>query len=114
MFDVADLSANPKAPEFGDYGACRVRFGKAPAGSSPKRRTVLCVHHWLPDVLDQWITEIRPRYEPGVSDAMWPTERTARVSDHHIGRRFAELRVGLTGGDNRPRRARIIDDDTTS
>ena len=32
MLDVADFSANPHGPEFGEYGVCQVRFGKARQG----------------------------------------------------------------------------------
>jgi integrase/recombinase XerC len=32
MLDVADFGPNPHAPEFGDYGVCQVRFGKAMKG----------------------------------------------------------------------------------
>ena len=60
MLDLADLGTNPHAAEFGDYGLCRVRFGKAGRGSPPKRRSVLTVWPWLPGVLDQWIEEARP------------------------------------------------------
>ncbi len=100
MLDVADLSANPRAPEFGDYGACRVRFGKTSRGSPPKRRTVLSVHPWLPEILEEWIHDIRPHYNPGVSDALWPSERSVRIGDQQIGRRFQELRqqLGLPDG----------------
>lgn len=35
MLDVADFSRNPHAAEFGDYGVCHVRFGKAMKGSPP-------------------------------------------------------------------------------
>jgi integrase/recombinase XerC len=48
MLDVADFGANPHAGEFGGYGLCRVRFGKASRGSPPKRRSVLTVWPWLP------------------------------------------------------------------
>ena len=37
------------------YGVCQVRFGKAMKGSPPKRRSVLTVWAWVPEVLDQWI-----------------------------------------------------------
>ena len=29
MLDLADLGPNPQAPQFGRYGLCRVRYGKA-------------------------------------------------------------------------------------
>ena len=51
MLDLADLGTNPHAAEFGEYGLCRVRFGKAGRGSPPKRRSVLTVWPW-----DAWDT----------------------------------------------------------
>ena len=48
MLDVADFGPNPHAPEFGEYGVCQVRFGKAMKGSPPKHRSVLTVWEWVP------------------------------------------------------------------
>ena len=39
--DLRDLRRNPKAPQFGRFGALFVRWGKSSKGSPPKRRTVL-------------------------------------------------------------------------
>ena len=60
MLDVTDIGRNPHGPEFGDYGLVHVRYGKAKKGSPPKRRSVATVWAWTPDVLDEWVTEIRP------------------------------------------------------
>ena len=46
MLDAADFGRNPHGGEFGEFGLCRVRFGKAKKGSPPKRRTVLTVLGW--------------------------------------------------------------------
>src|SRR5690349_15623792 len=54
MLDVADFGANPHAAEFGEFGLCRVRFGKASTGCPPKPRTVLTVWDWTPEVLERW------------------------------------------------------------
>jgi integrase/recombinase XerC len=35
MLDTADFGANPHAAEFGEFGICRVWFGKASKGSAP-------------------------------------------------------------------------------
>jgi integrase/recombinase XerC len=43
MLDAADFGRNPRGPEFGEYGVCYVRHGKAKKGSPPKRRSVLAV-----------------------------------------------------------------------
>jgi integrase/recombinase XerC len=95
MLDLADLSANPRAPEFGDYGVCRVRYGKASAGSPPRRRSVLTVWGWVPEILDQWITEIRPLLARDGTAALWPSERGPRIGLSAIDRRFAAERDAL-------------------
>lgn len=51
---TVDFSRNPHAPEFTRYGVLQVRFGKASRGSAPKRRSVLTVFDWAPDVVDDW------------------------------------------------------------
>lgn len=45
-----------------------VRYGKAPKGAPPKRRTVLLVPEmdWVVDTLTDWLTELRPRFSPGL------------------------------------------------
>jgi integrase/recombinase XerC len=101
MLDLADFGANPHAGEFGDYGLCRVRFGKASRGSAPKRRSVLTVWPWLPSVLEQWIEETRPQMPAaGDSPALWPSERGERAGVGSLNRRFTECRdaLGLAAG----------------
>ena len=80
--DLADLRRNPKLPDFGRYGAVFVRYGKSSNGSPPKRRTVFTVPEmdWLPGVLDQYVTEVRPRLGAGQHPALWVTERCGRLS----------------------------------
>src|ERR1022692_808767 len=96
MLDLADFGANPHAAEFGDYGLCRVRFGKASKGSPTKRRSVLTVWPWLPGVLDQWIEEARPLMGTAAdSPALWPSERGQRIGVSALNRRFTESRDAL-------------------
>ena len=95
MLDLGDFGPNPHAREFGGYGVCQVRFGKAMKGSPPKQRSVLTVWEWAPQVMGQWIEEARPRMPTaGASGALWPSERAAdRVGDRD--RRFGEYRDAL-------------------
>jgi hypothetical protein len=69
MLDAADFGVNPHAREFGQFGSCQIRYGKAKKGSPPKRRGVLTVWDWTAEVLEEWFTEIRPlfrrRRQPG-------------------------------------------------
>jgi site-specific recombinase XerD len=97
MLDLADFGANPHAPEFGEYGVVYVRWGKASKGSPPKRRSVLTVFPWSVRVLGQWAGQFRGLFDhaaPG-GGALWPSERSPRVSLEKISARFAEYRDAL-------------------
>lgn len=94
MLDVADFGANPHAVEFGGFGVCYVRHGKAMKGSPPKRRSVLTVWPWAVEVLAEWVQEFRPLFaEPG--PALWPSERAGRLTLAPINHRFARYRHAL-------------------
>ena len=93
--DVCDLLRNPKQARFRDCGIVRVRHGKGSRGSAPKRRDVLTVWGWAADVLEQYVTEIRPLFGFDDHPALWLTERGGRISVRHIDERFAELRDEL-------------------
>jgi site-specific recombinase XerD len=82
MLDLGDLRRAQKAPQYRQYGGLLVRYGKASRGSPPKRRTVLTVPEmdWIADVLDQWVSEIRPLFSPGSHPALFVTERAGRMS----------------------------------
>jgi site-specific recombinase XerD len=92
--DLADLRRNPKAAQYGRFGALFVRFGKSSRGGEPKRRTVLTVPEmdWVVPVLEQWIDEIRALLTPGQHPALWVTERRSRVSGHGLDRAFETAR----------------------
>ena len=98
--DLADLHFNAKLPQWGQYAALHIRWGKAASGSVPKRRTVFLVPElaWWIDGMTQWVEEARGLFEPGNLSAMWPTERHTRVSLPYIDRRFAALRNELASG----------------
>jgi site-specific recombinase XerD len=100
MLDTADLSSNPHAPEFGEYGVLHVRFGKAKPGSPPKRRSVLTVWDWSAEVLQEWVTQVRPRMTHAQSPALWPSEQSARITAAALNARFAAYRdaLGLAPG----------------
>jgi integrase/recombinase XerC len=93
MLDTTDFTANPAAPELGRLGNCHVRFGKAMRGSPPRRRTVPTVMPWAAEALEQYLTEIRPRYECEDHPAVWLTERGERISARHVDDRFAQFRA---------------------
>nr|WP_024127027.1 tyrosine-type recombinase/integrase [Streptomyces sp. F8]AHE39748.1 Site-specific recombinase xerd [Streptomyces sp. F8] len=92
--DLVDLRRNRKAPKFRGYGSMMVRFGKSSKGAPPKRRSVLMVPEmdWAVDVLDEWVTEIRPHFSPGRHPALWVTERVGRLSPRSINEAFVTAR----------------------
>lgn len=93
-----DLSRNPKAPEFGDLGMVRVRWGKASRGGPPRRRSVLTIFDWAVDALEQYVIEVRPRFG-AAHNGLWPTERGGRLSLGSVNDRFVAYRdaLGLPG-----------------
>ncbi|MBP2527356.1 MULTISPECIES: tyrosine-type recombinase/integrase [Nocardiaceae] len=96
MLDVTDFGTNPHAPEFGSYGVLYVRWGKAGKGSTPKRRSVLTVFPWSVQVLTQWIEQCHDLQPGGARNAaLWPSERSPRLSKEKLGARFAEYRDAL-------------------
>lgn len=95
MLDITDFHINPKAPQFGAYGICSVRYGKALKGSPPRRRSVLTVMPWSVDVLTEYVEEVRPLYGVGQRTMLWPTERGSRVSSDYLNVRFREYRDAL-------------------
>jgi integrase/recombinase XerD len=92
--DLVDLRSNPKLPSYGRFGGLFVRFGKAPRGSSPKRRTVLTVPEldWIVEVLKSYLEEVRPCFRPGRHPALWVTERCGRLSKRGANEAFTAAR----------------------
>jgi site-specific recombinase XerC len=95
MLDAADFGRNPRGPEFGEFGLCRVRFGKAKKGSPPRRRGVLTVFGWAPDIPDEWFTGVRPLSGADGNPAAWPSERGPRVGCQRLDSRFIAYRQAL-------------------
>ncbi|MFG3229687.1 tyrosine-type recombinase/integrase [Kitasatospora sp. NPDC048194] len=94
MLDLQDLRHNPRAKDYGRFGAQEVRFGKASRGSPPKRRTVLTVPEldWIVELLEEWVDEVRPRFHPAQHPALWVTERCGRMSARRLDEVFATIR----------------------
>jgi site-specific recombinase XerD len=91
MLERHDFGANPKAPEFGDFGVCQVRFGKASNGSGPRRRGVLTVMGWAAEVMAEWTTDIWPQARREGATGLWPSERDDRVSEDRITAAFTSV-----------------------
>lgn len=94
MLDLHDLRHNPRAKDYGRFGAVEVRFGKASRGSPPKRRTVLTVPEmdWIVPLLEEWTCEVRAGFRAGAHPALWVTERCGRISPRRLDEVFALVR----------------------
>ncbi|MGW7603179.1 tyrosine-type recombinase/integrase [Streptomyces antimycoticus] len=92
--DLCDLRRNPRVAEYGRFGAIFVRYGKASKGGPPKRRSVLTVPEmdWIVEVLDQYVSEVRPAFGPGKHPAFWITERRDRMSLRRLNCAFETAR----------------------
>jgi integrase/recombinase XerC len=99
MLERQDFGPNPKAPEFGAFGLCQVRFGKAANGSPPRRRGVLTVMGWSAEVIAEWAEEVLPSWR-SESSSLWPSERHERVSEDRLNAAFhaAAADAGLPSG----------------
>ena len=90
---TVDFSRNPHAREFGQFGQLQVRYGKAHAGSAPKRRSVLTVRAWSAEIVEHWVRHGLPLF--GGSVDLFPTERGTLVSEAALGARFRRYRDEL-------------------
>jgi site-specific recombinase XerD len=99
MLERSDFSANPTAPEFGDYGVCQVRWGKAAKGGPPRRRGVLTVFGWSTEVLSEWVENVWPSMQTA-GEGLWPSERGPLVSEDRINAAFSRSAraAGLPSG----------------
>lgn len=95
MLDVVDFHPNPAAPNFGRYGQLRVRYGKAMRGQPPRRRNVATVMGWAVEAVDDYLTNLRPRFGVPEHPALWVTERGGRLRPAEINARFEEYRTAL-------------------
>ncbi|MDX3523290.1 tyrosine-type recombinase/integrase [Streptomyces scabiei] len=91
--DCVDLRRCPKTPQFGQFGALNVRFGKSSRGGPPKRRTVLLVPEmdWIVPVLRQWTDEVRPLLAGRSHPALWVTERCGRLHRRSVNEAFEKV-----------------------
>jgi len=78
-----------------------VRHGKAMKGSAPKRRGVLTVWAWVPEVLAEWIEEIRPLLHETWFLDLDVEQRLRRLTARHeaYGRSPAQARTWAHGTD---------------
>ena len=89
---TVDFARNPHAREFGAFGVCKVRYGKARRGSPHKVRSVLTVWRWTPGILEDWLAN--GRGDPGTLD-LFPSERGGLVVESTLIRRVRRYCVEL-------------------
>jgi site-specific recombinase XerD len=94
MLDVTDFSTNPAVPELGRFGTLAVRYGKAMRGSPPRRRQVATVMPWAADVVEEYISQVRPCFAAAEHPGLFVTERGERISVRQVDDRFASYRAG--------------------
>ncbi|QNE37520.1 tyrosine-type recombinase/integrase [Leifsonia shinshuensis] len=82
-----DLSENAGAPQFGEYGVVRVRWGKSHRGSAKKTRSVLTVWEWTASALQNWVEFALPLYGKPLTD-LFPTTGGRVVAESHALRRL--------------------------
>ena len=83
---TVDFARNPHAREFGRYGVAQVRYGKARSGSPHKRRSVLTVFDWTPEVIADWLAHGQQYMDDGID--LFPSEKGALVAEDTLLRRF--------------------------
>ena len=97
---TVDFSRNPHGREFGRYGVVQVRYGKAKKGSPPKRRSVLTVFDWTPEVIADWLAHGQPYMDDGHRPV--PQRARARWSPNtpcsRRFRRYCDDDLQLSGG----------------
>lgn len=96
MLDLTDFGPNPHVPKYGNFGAVTVRWAKGTNGSGPRRRTVLTTPEfdWVVDLLEYWCAD-QGRGLFATSDrssALWPSERSDRITLSALTRSFAHFR----------------------
>ena len=79
---TVDFSRNPRGREFGRYGVVQIRYGKAKKGSPPKRRSVLTVFDWTPEVIGDWLAHGQPYMDDGID--LFPSEKGALVAERTV------------------------------
>ncbi|BBG05785.1 MULTISPECIES: tyrosine-type recombinase/integrase [Pseudonocardia] len=92
MLDVTDFYRNAHAPEFREYGVLQVRWGKASRGGAPKRRAVVSLFDWAVDAVEDYVENVWPLMRSTRTNALWLSERGARLRPRELSDRFKQYR----------------------
>ena len=96
--DIFSFEPNPNFPEFGNFGFIKV-WGKGSKGSGKKFRQVPVTHVQLPQVLDWYISNIRPYFTINADaneTALFLSERGKRLALSTAEARF-QLVIDIAG-----------------
>ena len=99
--NLTSFAPNPNLPELGQYGFIKV-WGKGSRGSGPRFRTVPVTHPDFPELIDWYITKVRPEFlhraDPN-EQALFLSERGTRLKISSAEARFkvATRHSGLEG-----------------
>ncbi|WP_079434296.1 tyrosine-type recombinase/integrase [Zoogloea sp. LCSB751] len=99
--NVNSFAPNPALPELGPYGFIKV-WGKGSRGSGKRFRTVPVTHPDFPELMDWYITRVRPEFlhraDPN-EEALFLSERGTRLKSSSADARFkiATRYCGLEG-----------------
>lgn len=88
--DIYSFEPNPNFPEFGNFGFIKV-WGKGSKGSGKKFRLVPVTHELLPQLLDWYISSIRPHFlinADANETALFLSERGKRLALSSAEARF--------------------------
>ncbi len=95
---INSFRPNPIFPEFGEFGFLSV-WGKGSRGSGPKHRMVPITHALLPQLLQWYISHIRPHFMRNADAneaAMFLSERGSRLGLSTLEARFQHI-IQLSG-----------------
>lgn len=99
--NVGSFMPYPAFPQFGNFGVMSV-WGKGSQGSGSRNRNVIIDHPLLPQLLDWYVTKVRPfflRNADGNETAMFLSERGRRIGVSTAEARFQHVLdlAGLSG-----------------
>jgi len=98
--NLGSFQPNPHFPEFGEFGYISV-WGKGSKGSGPKHRMVPVTHALLPQLLQWYITNVRPHFLRNADAnevALFLSERGKRMGISTFEARFQHI-IQLAGLD---------------
>jgi integrase len=90
--ELADFLPNPDHAPYRSFGSLHVRYGKSAKGGPPRRRLVYLIPEvdWILDVLNQYMSDVRPIFQPGKLPYVFLTDRHGRLNTKRVDEDLAE------------------------